>query len=215
MKALKVLLVVLVLLVNLVVAKPSWADRPQLTKSSEYQQVTQALNEILQIQKNPNQRDYKPEQLQQKISGLQLQKYILETATRWGQCSNQTGNTLAVYAHKPKKSFYPNANESTLFYLAPGEVTDDEWNCDGVYLPAGAKVAGLVAGNTQGQELTEALALKVVPGSQLIATTNPDTGAIEFNVPPVQVFKAGETNWQIPTLSQADINVKYPNAPVD
>ncbi len=215
MKTLKILLVFLVLLVNLVVAKPSLADRPQFTKSNEYQQVTQALNDILKIQSDPNQTDYKPEQLQQKIGGLQLQKYILETARNWSLCSNKTGSTLAVYAHKPKKSFFPNANESTLFYLADGEVTDDEWNCDGVYLPAGAKVGGLVAGNPQGQELAEPLALKLVPGSQLIATSNPDTGAIELNIPPLQVFKAGETSWQIPTLSQADIDATSPDAPVD
>lgn len=215
MKALKILLVVLVLLVNLVVAKPSWADRPQFTNSNEYQQVTQALNDLLKIQNDPNQVEYKPEQLQQKIGGLQLQKYILETASDWSICSNQSGKTLAVYAHKPQKSFFPNANQSTLFYLADGEVTDDEWNCDGVYVPAGAKVSGLTAGDTPGQELAEPLALKLVPGSQLITTTNPDTGAIEFNVPPIQVFKAGETNWQIPTLSQADIDTKSPDAPVD
>lgn len=214
MKLLKIFLVTLALLVNLVVTKPAWADPPRLTNSPEYQEVTQALNDLLQARDNPN-SDYTPEQFQQRVGQLQLQKYILETARNWGVCRNETGKTLAVYAHKPKKSFFPNSAPSELFYLANGEETDDEWSCDGVYLPNGASVAGLVSGDTQAQELAEPIAIKPITGTQLVATSNPETGAIEFNVPPAKVFKAGEGNLSIPNLSQADIDTQAPNAPVD
>ena len=215
MNLIQVALVILVFLVNLMFTQPSWADRPKLTSSPEYTEVTEAITNLLKAKKSPTESDYTPAEIEQKIGELQLQKYILETAKTWGTCQNETGQTLAVYAHKPQKSFFPNMKESQLFYLGDGQVTDDEWSCDGVYLPSGAKVTGLVSGNTQDQELTEPIALKIVSGTQLVATTNRETGTLELNVPPAQIFKVGEGNWSIPTLSQADIAAKTPNAPID
>ncbi len=211
MKLFKIVLAVLVLLVNLVVAQPSWADAPKFTNSSDYTEVTQALDKLLKAKDAPAQSGYTSEEIQ-KIGELRLQKYILETAEDWGQCHNETGKTLGVYAHKPKKS--SSSQESTLYFLADGEVTDDDWNCDGIYLPSGVKVTGLIPAYTQGQELGEPLALKIVNGTQLVAKTNPETGAVELNVSPAKVFKAGEVNWSIPNLSQADIDSKAPNAPI-
>ena len=69
--------------------------------------------------------------------------------------------------------------------------------------------------NPQGQELTEPLAIKVVDGTQLVAKTNPKTSAVEFNVIPAKVFKAGEGNWSIPNLSLADIDAHVLNAPIE
>jgi hypothetical protein len=209
MKLFKIALVALVVLVNLVIAQPSWADRPNLTITPEYTEVTQAINTLLQAKAAPDQTSLTPEEIEQQLGELKLQKYILETAKDWAQCQNQTGKTLAVYAHKPKKFAQP----STLYYLANGQITDDDWNCDGVYLPSGTLVTGLAAAN--GQELTEPLAVKVVGGTQLIAKTNPNTGAVEFNVNPAKVFKAGESNWSVPSLSQADIDAQFPNAPIE
>lgn len=208
MKLFKMALVALVLLVNLVIVQPSWAN-PNLTKTPDYTEVNQAIDNLLQAKDNPNQSEYAPEEIERQLGGLKLQKYILETANDWGQCSNETGKTLAVYAHKPKKA----TQESSLYFLGNGQITDDDWNCDGVYLPSGAKVAGLTS--VDEPELSEPLALKVVSGTQLVAKTNPDTGAVEFNIEPAKVFKAGEGNWSIPTLSQADIDAKLPNAPIE
>lgn len=210
MKLFKIVLAVLVLLVNLVVAQPAWAD-PKFTNSPDYTEVTQALDKLLKAQSAPNQSGYTPEEIQQKIGSLRLQKYILETAEDWGQCSNQTGKTLGVYAHKPKKS--RSSQESTLYFLADDEITDDDWNCDGIYLPSGVKVVGLSPADTQGQELGEPVALKFVDGTQLVAKTNPETSTVELNVSPAKVFKAGSVNWSIPNLSQADIDSTAPNAP--
>ncbi len=206
MRFFKIALVALVLLVNLAIAQPSWADRPKLTATPDYTEVTQALDSFLQAKDAPEQSKYTPEEIQREIGELQLQKYVLETAKEWAQCRNETGKTLAVYAHKPKK-----AGVNTLYFLGNGRTTDDDWNCDGVYLPSGAKVAGLA----QGQELGEPVAFKIVGGTQLVAKADPETGTVEFNVPPAKVFKTGEVNWAIPTLSQAEIEAQVPNAPIE
>jgi hypothetical protein len=210
MKLFKTLLVVFTVLINFLIVQPSWADAPKLTQTPDYAEVNQALNELVQAKAAPEESGYTLEQIQQKSGELNLQKYILETASQWGQCRNQTGQTLAVYVHKAKKN-----QEPGLYSLANNQVTDDDWNCDGVYLPTGVKIASLTFGDTEGQELTEPLALKVVPGTQLIAKTNPETGAVELNVPPAKVFKTGETSWSIPNLSIADISTQLPNAPIE
>lgn len=210
MKLFKCIFVVLLVIVNLVFAQPTLAD-PNLTKTPEYTEVTQTINSLLKAKDIPDQSEYTAEQIQQKLGELQFQKYILETAEDWAQCRNETGKTLAVYAHKPKKSSQAN----TLYYLANGEITDNDWNCDGVYLPGGTKVASLTSADTQAQELTEPLAVKVIGGTQFIAKTNPETGIVEFNLPPAKVFKVGEGNWSIPNMSQADIDANVPNAPIE
>jgi hypothetical protein len=207
-KLFKTALVALVLLVNLIIAQPSWADRPDLTTTPDYIEVNQVINNVLQLKNTPEQSQYTPEQIEQELGELKLQKYILETASSWAQCRNETGKTLAIYAHKPKKV----AQGNTLYFLGNGQITENEWDCDGVYLPIGTKVAGIAA---DGQALTEPLAIKIVDGTQLIAKTNPQTGTIEFNVNPARVFKAGEPNWSIPNLSQADIDAAIPNAPIE
>ncbi|MBD2514216.1 hypothetical protein H6G93_04185 [Nostoc sp. FACHB-973] len=207
MKLFKTALVVLVLLVNLIIAQPSWADRPNLTTGPDYIEVTQGINNLLQLQKTPEQSEYTPEEIQQELGEFKLQKYILETAQNWAQCRNETGKTLAIYAHKPKKASQGN----TLYFLGNGQITENEWDCDGVYLPIGSKVSSIA----DAQELTEPLAIKFVDGTQLVAKTNPETGTFEFNVNPAKVFKAGEPNWSIPNLSQADIDAAIPNAPIE
>ncbi|MBD2092952.1 hypothetical protein H6F67_24185 [Microcoleus sp. FACHB-1515] len=210
MKFLKLAVVVLVLLVNFAIVRPAWAD-VNLTKTPAYAELTDNLNRLLKTATDPNQTDYTEAELQQQIGQLQLQKYILETSEDWAQCRNQTGQTIAVYANKPKKATADQPN--TLFYLGVSEETDDDWNCNGFYLPAGTNVAGV--NSIAPQELGEAIALKVLDGAQIVATTNPDTGAVEFNLPPAKVFKAGDVSWDIPSLTQADIAAQTPNAPVD
>src|SRR4028118_1961936 len=166
MKFLKLALVALVLLVNLIIAPPSWAGK-DFTKGTDYTEVTQAINQLLQARNNPEQAGYTPENYQQKLSQLQQQKYVMETAQKRAQCHNETTGTLGVYANKPKKS------PTQLYYLAAGQETDDDWDCDGYYLPAGTQV--ILAPNAQGQALAEPVAVKFVDGTQSIMTTNPAT----------------------------------------
>jgi hypothetical protein len=59
------------------------------------------------------------------------------------------------------------------------------------------------------------VALKIVPGTQLVAKTNVDTGVIEFNVPPAKVLKAGEGTLPIPELTLAEVDAQIPNAPIE
>lgn len=202
MRFFKVVFVALVLLVNLVIAQPSWASK-DFTKGADYAEVTQALNQLLQVKDTPEQAGYTPEQLQQRLAQLQSQKNVIETATKRAQCRNETGKTLAVYANKPKKSL------TQLYFLGAGTITDDDWDCDGIYLPAGSQV--VLSPNAQPQELTEPIAVKFVDGTQSVARSNPATGVIELNVEPAKVFKTGESNWLLPNLSQADIDTQIPS----
>lgn len=204
MEFLKIILVLVVLFVNLMITPAAFADRIA-KKSADYPVVTQTLKDLLQVSKDPDQTEYQPAELQQKISDLKLQKYILETAEDLGICRNETGKTLGVYAHKAGSN-----RPNTLYYLASGEETDDDYECDGIYLPNDAKIAGF--------DLTgESSALKFLDGTQLVATSNSETGEIELNLPSAltTLIKAGEKGWSIPTLAQADIDAQTPNAPVD
>ncbi len=209
MTLIKVLLIALVLVMNFAIAQPSWADRGKFVKSPDYAEVTQAIADLLKTKDSPNQPA--TAEIQQKLANLQFQKYILETAEESSQCANQTGKTLAVYA-QPEKT--PASQPPTLYYLGDGQVTDDDFECKGIYLPTETTVS-FSPTNSPEQALTEPLAIRIVNGTQLIATTNPDTGVVELNVPPMQTFKTGEGNWSIPTLTQTEIDAQPVNAPAD
>ena len=185
-------------------AQPVWADPPKLTATPEYTEVTEAIDHLLQAKASPDQTDLLPEAIEQQLGDLKLQKYILESATEWAQCRNETGKTLAVYAHKAKSAAAP-----ALYYLGSGQTTDDDWNCDGIYLPTGTKVAGLLT-----DPLTEPLALKVTSGAQFVAKAYPE-GALAFNLNPAKMFKAGEGNLPILDLAQTAIESTQPNAPIE
>ncbi|ARV60884.1 hypothetical protein BZZ01_21710 [Nostocales cyanobacterium HT-58-2] len=205
MHSVKFILVALVFMVNLIIAQPSWAGK-DFTKGADYAEVTQALNEILIVKDTPEQAGYTPEQFQQRLAQLQFQKNVMETATKRAQCHNETGKTMAVLANKPKKS------PTQLYFLGAGKITDDDWDCDGIYLPAGTQVVlGPVA---QSQELSEPIVVKFVDGTQSIARTERTTGVIELNIEPAKVLKAGESNWSLPTLSQADIDSQTPSSQI-
>ena len=73
-------------------------------------------------------------------------------------------------------------------------------------MPSDVKAAGLNVGTTS--------AAKFLSGTRLTISENLDTGAIEFNLPPTQVFKAGEANWDIPDVAEAAL-LKLPKAPLD
>lgn len=195
MQFLKIVLVALVIVMNLVIAQPSSAGK-DFTKGADYAEVTQALNQLLQVKDAP-------EQFQQRLAELQFQKYVIETAEQRAQCHNATGRTLAVYANKPKKS------PTQLYFLGAGKETDDDWDCDGMYLPADTQV--VLNPNAQAQKLAEPIAVKFVDGTQSIARTNPATGVIELNVVPAKVFKGSKTDWLLPMLSQSDIDAKTPS----
>ncbi|MEH2446723.1 MAG: hypothetical protein V7K18_13305 [Nostoc sp.] len=216
MKIWKSLLIVLMIFANLAFAQPSFADRPKFSKNPDYIEVTKALNEISQTKDAQTEVEgLTQKEIQKRIEELTLQKYALETGINWGQCNNQTGNTIAVYGKRPNDEDNEDAvYDNNLYFLANGQSTKKNWDCDGIYLGNDVKVANFTSSpNGQGQKLTGAAALKILDGTQLVIKTNPDTAAIELNVPTVKVLNSNEANWFIPDISQALINTRVPNAP--
>ena len=218
MKIFKFVLVLLVMAANLVFVPPSWADAPKTPKyasNPDYIEVTQALNTLRTAKDAPNlAQTYTPEQLQQKISQLEFQKYTLETGKPWGQCRNETGKTLAVYGPKRKKAA-SSSYENALYFLADGQTTEHKWDCDGIYLASDIKATDLRTTDQPSEELTGGLAVKIVDGTQVVARANPATGAVEFNVPTAKIFQPGDANWFVPDVTQAYIDAQVPNAPTE
>lgn len=192
----RLMLVALVFVVNLAIAQPSFADRPKVTKNPDYIELTKSLENLMAEKEAQTDN---PE-LQQRIDELQLQKAAMESGVTWGQCRNETGNTLAIYGPKGEDS---KSAGNELYFLADGTSTPEGWDCNGVYLPNGIKVAGV--------DVTQPLAYKVLDGTRLVAKTNPETGELVLNVPPASVLKAGEKNWSIPNVSQAFIESRIPS----
>ncbi|MEH2273740.1 MAG: hypothetical protein V7K40_02700 [Nostoc sp.] len=216
MKIWKFLLIVLMIFANLAFAQPSFADRPKFSKNPDYIEVTKTLNELSQTKDaQTDVEGLTPKEIQKRIEELTLQKYALETGINWGQCNNQTGNTIAVYGKRPNDEDNEDAvYDNNLYFLANGQSTKKNWDCDGIYLGNDIKVANFTSSfNGQGQKLTGPAALKILDGTQLVIKTDPDTAAIELNVPTVKVLNSNEANWFIPDISQALINTRVPNAP--
>ncbi|MHC5598799.1 MAG: hypothetical protein ACYTXC_23155 [Nostoc sp.] len=216
MKIWKSLLIVLMIVASLAFAQPSFADRPKFSKNPDYIEVTKALNELSQTKEAQTQVEgLTPEEIQKRTEELTLQKYALETGINWGQCDNQTGNTIAVYGKTPNDEDNEDpVYDNGLYFLANGQSTKNNWDCDGIYLPNDAKVANFTSSpNGQGEELTGAAALKILDGTQLVIKTNPATAGIELNVPTVKVLNSKKANWFIPDISQDIVNTRVPNAP--
>ncbi|MDF5710098.1 MAG: hypothetical protein PUP90_21125 [Nostoc sp. S4] len=210
----KSLLIVLMIFVNLAFAQPSFADKPKFSKNPDYIEVTKALKQLTQAkQARTELTGVTPEEIQRKIDELAFQKYALETGINWGQCENQTGNTIAVYGKRANEEEDDDAKyENGLYFLADGQSTKNNWDCDGLYLPNDAKLA---AQDGQIQEWKEPVAIKIPDGSKLTIKTNSDNAAIKINIPNAQIIKANEMNWFIPNVSQALIDTRVPNAPTE
>ncbi len=186
MKLFQTVLVALVMLINLAIAQPSFANKPPVTSNPDYISVTEELAKAT----DPTE-----------IAKLQFEKYIIETGESFAECRNLTGSPLVVYGKKSKldQSTFDNA----LYTLPSGKTTNEDWNCQGIYLPTGLNNDGL------------AVAVKLVTGTQLVATSNPETGLVELNIPAAKVFKAGEVNWAIPDNAEALAAIQLPQAPLD
>jgi hypothetical protein len=195
MKFLKIALVMVVLLINLTISQPTWADRPKVSKNADYLKVAQTINTLLKEQESSGST---PE-LKQRIDELNLRKATIESGITWGQCRNETGNTLAIYGAAPEKS---KSAHGSLYFLADGETTPDGWDCNGVYLPTGIKVAGIDA--------TEPLVFRIMDGTRLVAKLDPDTEEIAFNIP-VEDAEPEREAASLPNISQAFISSRIPS----
>ncbi|OUL36329.1 hypothetical protein BV372_07865 [Nostoc sp. T09] len=214
MNLFKSLLVVLMILLNFAFAQPSFADKPKVSKNPDYVEVTKAIKALSKAKEAKTLNEtVTPEEIQQKIDELTFQKYALETGINWGQCTNQTGKTIAVYGKDPSQEQDDDAlYDNGLYFLADGQSTRNEWDCDGFYLPNDATIASS-SSDGQAKESPGPVAVKIADGSHLVIKTNPDTAAIELNVPNAKVVKAKEVKWFIPNVSQAFIDTRVPNVP--
>ncbi len=213
MKSFKYILMMAVLLASLVFAQPSLADRPEYTENPDYITLIQELNNLQTAKERQAKLEgYTPEQITQKINELELQKYAFESGIDWGQCSNQTGKTLAIYGPEPDIDDDEYSEGAEIYFLGNGQTTKDRWNCKGVYLPNDVTAIALGI-DEQGQELQGGFVIKVPNGTNLVLKTNPDTGVIEFNQAGTQILKSGEVNWFIPNVSQDIVDALVTNAP--
>lgn len=190
----KFALVALALMVNFAIAQPSFADAPKVSKNPDYLQVTKSLTALAALKDT---QDITPEQ-QQQIDELTLQKTAIESGMTWGQCRNETERTIGILGPSRAKKAKPGDN--ALYFLAAGETTPEGWDCQGVYLPGGITVAGIDA--------TPAV-FTILDGTRLIARSNPDTGALEFNVPAIQ--SSNQEAPTVPNVSQAFIESRIPS----
>ena len=217
MKVLKYISMVLVLLANLVFAQPSFADAPEFTKNPDYKALTQEIKKLQTAKDSQAQLEgYTPEQIENKLHVLEFQKYAFESGINWGQCENQTGKTLAVYGPDPNQEEDDDNSSSgaALYFLADGQTTKNQWDCQGVYLPNDVK-SNTLTPDGQNQVLTGGVAVKIPKGTKLVVRTNQDTGAVEFNIPVIQVLKPGELKWFIPNVPQAVVDTRVTNAPTN
>jgi hypothetical protein len=197
-------LVLSIFLLNFLFVQPSLADRPKFNKNPDYIEVTKTLKDLSATTESS------PE-IAQQIADLEFLKHTLETGVASGQCTNNTGKTLAVYGSDRDRDDddddddYKAAYDRELYFLADGQTTDSQWDCDGFYLPNDVKAVAL---NTSGksQDLTGSVAVKILDGTQLVVKTNPDTGNLEFNAPLSKVVRADEVNWYVPKVAQATID---------
>ncbi|HLO87166.1 MAG TPA: hypothetical protein VK203_19470 [Nostocaceae cyanobacterium] len=213
MKGWKYILMVAIFLVSFVFHKTAFADPPKFKTNPEYIAITQELNQLQTVKTTQGQLEgYTPEEIDQKINELELQKFAFESGIDWGQCTNQTGQTLAVYGTEPGLEKGQYSDGAALYFLGNGQTTKDKWNCKGIYLPTDIKAVA-IAQNGQPQELGGGLVIKVPNGINLVLKTNPETGVIEFTQAGAKILKSGETNWFIPNISQATIDARIINAP--
>lgn len=215
MKLFNSLLLVLIIVLNFMFAKPSLADPPKITKSPDYVEVTKSLN-LLQAQLatlesgEATSEPLSTEDLQKKIEELSFQKYALEKGINWSQCRNETDKTIAVYGPKPEKPKTPFDN--TLYFLGASQTTPEQWDCQGIYLPNDTKLNSQNTGTNQ--QIEGAVAIKIFKGTQLIAKNDPETGALELNISPSKFFKPGDINWYIPNVSSRNIAFRVPDVPL-
>lgn len=134
MKLWKTIFLSLLLWVNFAIANPAFADKPNLQDNPDYLEITDNLTKLLDSKANNSfPEGSTASQVEQKIVQLQLAKYIMETGASNTECRNETGKTLAVYGSKNKKA--NSTFDNSLYLLPNGQITDDDWNCEGIYLP--------------------------------------------------------------------------------
>ncbi|MBE9141960.1 hypothetical protein [Planktothrix mougeotii] len=208
MKFLTSLLIALVLMLNFLLSEPASAE-PKYMKNPDYIEVTQALKQLSLVAEDEKQTQGAiSDAVQQQLDYLQFQQYALKSGTNWGQCTNKTGKTIAVYGSPRKED---QDEQATLYFLGDNQTTPKKWDCDGFYLPQDLKGRNLGL-SEQSDPLQGPIAIKILDGTQLEITTNSESGNLEFNSPLAKVVQGNNINWFIPNISQSIIDSQIPNA---
>lgn len=210
MKALQSLILVLVLVMNLVFISPALADHPKFQKNPDYIEVGKAIDELTKTQVQPD--GSISEVAAKQLADLEFVKYTLESGLNWGQCTNKTGKILGVYGSEPDEDYHPSSYTSDLYFLPDGKTTESEWNCQGFYLPNDL-TATTVDSQGNPQEITGPTAVKIINGTQLVITANPETGKLEFKAPLAKSVEGKAVNWFIPNIAQDLLETRVGNAP--
>jgi hypothetical protein len=202
---------------NLLFAQPSFADAPKFTKNPEYKALVKEINQLRALKDSQAQptEGYTPEQIENKLNELEFLKYGYESGVSWGQCQNATGKTLAVYGPLPEDvddDDFP--YDAGLYFLAGGQTTQNQWDCKGIYIPTDV-TAFAPTPDGQNQELARGTVVRVPKGTQVVISRNPDTGAIELNIPVAQGSETSQGNWFIPKVSQALLDTRVTTAPTN
>ncbi|WP_019500487.1 hypothetical protein [Pseudanabaena sp. PCC 6802] len=206
---LKLFLIALLVVANLIFAQPSLAQKTNFNRTP----VNSELNKPLGSPVNPTISATQGAQVKTEKSvpvatqardEQEFLKYAQASGINWGQCRNETGKTIAVYGPKPKRTTDP--YDTAIYFLGNEQVTEEEWDCNGIYLPSDVKL--------KGQTTSGAAAIEILDGTSLVAKSDPD-GTIELNIPNPKILKSGEVNWYIPEVSQSFIDTRIPNAEVD
>jgi hypothetical protein len=152
----------------LCLVKPALADLPNFRKSSDYLEISEKLTQLL-AQPNPT-----PE-VSEEIATLKFLQYTIESGTTFGQCVNSTGKVLGIYGHDSENA--ATNNISQLYFLSPGQSTDNSLDCDGFYL---AKDSSATFLDSQGkpQNVKGAKAIAILDGTRLVVTEDETSGKL-------------------------------------
>jgi hypothetical protein len=113
------------------------------------------------------------------------------------QITNSSSFKLAVYG--PKRP--GETRENSFYILRAGGHTPDGWQCDGFYVPSDVTVTGMPPLDRElawqgpvGFKVNGARSLVLIGRKSLAVNAQPDA-----------LFAAGDIDWHIPSLSQAEI----------
>ena len=113
------------------------------------------------------------------------------------QITNSSGFKLAIYGPRREGE----TRDNSLYILRAGGHTPDGWRCDGFYVPHDMVVTGMPPLDAKlswsgpvGFKVNAARSLVLIGRESLAVNAQPDA-----------LFSAGEVNWDIPHLSQSDI----------
>lgn len=200
----------LVFTVNLLCAPPALADRP-LSENSDYLAASQALSQLTaEREKKQKAGEAIPEPLESQIEQLTAQTFALESGETWGQCENTSGQVVGVYGPEPDDADNYRYNTG-LYFLANGETTAIEWDCEGVLIPKGTKAIATLPDGTN-QEFTGLAALKVADGTRVTISQDPE-GQLTLSTAPTAAVNASKAKWPLPNLSQKVISQRPLDAP--